>query len=139
MAEEFRDEQLEDKDYDIGYGKPPKHTRFKPGQSGNPRGRPKKTKDIDKLFDQELNRTLRIQEDGQLRTLTKREVIVKGVINAAMKGDHRAQKLAIGFMSDGGFDDLEVESSDLEALEAFLDQRKHSQGVDSHGRDRTGD
>ena len=134
MAEEF-----EDKDYEVGYGKPPEHSRFKPGQSGNPKGRPKKTKDLDKLFDQELNRTLRIQEDGQFRTLTKREIIVKGVINGAMKGDHRAQKLAIGFMRDGGFDDLEVEAGDLEALEALLDQRKHSQGDGLHGREPADD
>ena len=134
MAEEF-----EDKDYQVGYGKPPEHSRFKPGQSGNPKGRPKKTKDLDKLFDQELNRTLRIQEDGQFRSLTKREIIVKGVINAAMKGDHRAQKLAIGFMQDGGFDDIEIESGDLEAFEALLDQRKHLQGDKPHGRDPSND
>ena len=129
----------EGKDYEVGYGRPPQHTRFKPGQSGNPRGRPKKTKDLDKLFDRELNGTLRIREDGQVRTTTKRDAIVKGIVLDAMKGDYRARKLVLEFMRDGGFDDLEVESGDLEALEAFLDQRKHSQGVDSHGRDHTDD
>jgi hypothetical protein len=33
-------------DYDVGHAKPPKHTRFQPGQSGNPRGRPKGTKNL---------------------------------------------------------------------------------------------
>ncbi len=33
-------------DYEVGYGKPPRHTRFQPGRSGNPRGRPKDTKNL---------------------------------------------------------------------------------------------
>ena len=42
-------------DYEVGYGKPPQHTRFKPGQSGNARGRPRKSKELNKLIQAELD------------------------------------------------------------------------------------
>jgi hypothetical protein len=29
------------REFEVGYGRPPLHTRFKPGQSGNPKGRVK--------------------------------------------------------------------------------------------------
>ena len=38
---------MKKKDYEIGYKKPPKHTQFKPGQSGNPKGRPQKPQTIE--------------------------------------------------------------------------------------------
>ena len=41
--------------YEVGYGKPPKHTRFQPGQSGNPRGRPKGTKNLKTDLEEELS------------------------------------------------------------------------------------
>ena len=52
------------REYEVGYKKPPEHSRWKPGQSGNPKGRPKKVKDFEKLLDIELSQTLRITEGG---------------------------------------------------------------------------
>ncbi|WP_345821102.1 DUF5681 domain-containing protein [Methylobacterium fujisawaense] len=40
-----------DEDYEVGYRKPPRHTQFKPGTSGNRRGRPRRSKNIDTLFE----------------------------------------------------------------------------------------
>jgi hypothetical protein len=51
--------------YNVGYGKPPTDTRFKPGQSGNPRGRPKKNPSVAEIFAHELKRRRSIVEDGQ--------------------------------------------------------------------------
>jgi hypothetical protein len=47
-------------DYEVGYGKPPKHTRFKPGQSGNPKGRPKASKDFRSLLHRALFKKRRL-------------------------------------------------------------------------------
>lgn len=114
-------------DYEIGYGKPPEHTRFQPGQSGNPKGRPKKTKDLEKLFDSELSQTLRITEGGQSRTITKRDAIVKGLVHAALKGDHRAQKLVVGVMQKHhDIDEFELDTAAENILDDFMNQWKQT-------------
>ena len=112
-------------DYEVGYKKPPEHTRWKPGQSGNPRGRPKKVKDFEKLLDIELSRTLRITEGGQQVTLTKREVILKSLVNDALKGDLRALKMLLPFIvKQQTVEGFEPDAADREALQQLLGQFK---------------
>ena len=58
-------------DYDIGYGKPPEDTRFKKGQSGNPRGRPKKQpKDVAAHMTDLLDEKRTVQMNGKAVTMT---------------------------------------------------------------------
>ncbi|MDD1519218.1 MULTISPECIES: DUF5681 domain-containing protein [Bradyrhizobium] len=73
--------------YSVGYGKPPKARRFKPGQSGNPRGRPKKCLSLTELFAREMKRTRPIVEDGQRLRIQTDEVLVKRVVDLAVKGN----------------------------------------------------
>ncbi len=73
--------------YEVGYGKPPKTGQFKPGQSGNPKGRPKKSKNSAVLLNLELDQRIVIQENGKKRTITKREAILKQLVNGAMSGN----------------------------------------------------
>ena len=76
-------------DYEIGYGKPPRETRFKQGQSGNVGGRPRGSKNLATIMLKELSERLTISENGRRRKITKREAIIKQVINKAMAGDPR--------------------------------------------------
>jgi hypothetical protein len=78
------------KDYKIGKGRPPQHTRWTPGKSGNPRGRPKGAKNLLTIFLEALSQTLKIQENGKIRSITVREAIVKRLINEALKGNIKA-------------------------------------------------
>ena len=87
--------------YEIGYGKPPKRTQFKPGQSGNPRGPRAGTKSFKTLIERELNSTIMIKTDVGTRKTTKREAAAMQVVNAAVKGDPKAIKTLIDFF-DGG-------------------------------------
>jgi hypothetical protein len=74
----------------VGYGRPPKATQFRPGQSGNPSGRPKGARNFLTDLRSELNSTTTINERGHQVTVTKQVAIVKRLIAAAMDGDMRA-------------------------------------------------
>jgi hypothetical protein len=82
--------------YEVGYGKPPQHSRFKPGHSGNPRGRDKGSLNLDTLLDKALGQMVTIKEQGTSRLLTKREMIITQLVNKAAAGsDLRAIRLLI--------------------------------------------
>ena len=84
------------REYASNYRKPPLHTRFKKGQSGNPRGRPKKT--LPGLLLAALNEPVFVTIDGKRRKITKREVIVTQMVNSAAGADLRATKMLIDMM-----------------------------------------
>jgi hypothetical protein len=69
-----------------GYGRPPLHTRFKPGQSGNPRGRPKGTVSFRSDFAEELAELIAVPGDSG-KLCTKRRAIVRKLISEAISGD----------------------------------------------------
>lgn len=76
-------------DYDVGFGKPPKHTQFKKGQSGNPKGRRKKSKNLNTLLEAELESRITVREGDQEKSLTKRQAIIKRIVQGALGGDIR--------------------------------------------------
>ena len=80
-------------DYKVGYGRPPESTRFQPGRSGNPSGRPRKQKTAGALLQQALSRRVRIQENGVTKWLSVKEIALTQLVNKAAKGDLRATKL----------------------------------------------
>lgn len=80
----------------IGYKKPPRHTRFKPGQSGNSSGRPKKKPStFTESFERELNTSITASENGKPQRLTKLQAIVKQQTNKALNGDPKATTLVM--------------------------------------------
>src|SRR3982074_560805 len=76
-------------DYAVGFRRPPLHTRFKPGQSGNPSGRPKDSKNFKTLLHLILNEQISLQEGSQSRKISKAEAIMRRLIIGALKGDSR--------------------------------------------------
>jgi len=77
-------------DYVVGYRKPPLHTRFKKGESGNVRGRPKGARNLAGVLERELNAPVTINENGQRKTITKFEAVIKLLVNQTLKPDLRA-------------------------------------------------
>src|SRR5882757_8487827 len=73
----------------VGYGRPPEHSRFKPGQSGNPSGRAKGSQNFKTLFNKILNEEISLREGSDVKKLSKAEAIVRGVVIGALKGDIR--------------------------------------------------
>jgi hypothetical protein len=83
------------RDYEIGRGRPPKHTRFKSGQSGNPRGRPKKPKSLAAAVIRALGTKIKLRENGKERVVTGIEAVALRLVTDAIQGKASAQKLII--------------------------------------------
>jgi hypothetical protein len=86
----------------VGYRKPPVHTRFKPGQSGNPKGRRKGQRNIHTVLEEALSRRITIREGNRTRSLTKLDAMILTMINTALKGDPKAQASLITMMRSLG-------------------------------------
>jgi Family of unknown function (DUF5681) len=87
-------------DYEVGYRKPPCQTRFRKGQSGNPKGRTAGDKNLSTLLSEALNEHVIITENGGRRKISKRQAIVKQIVNQAAKGDWRAAKLLLDIQQE---------------------------------------
>ena len=88
--------------YDVGYGKPPKDTRFKPGQSGNPSGRPKGAKNrrpalhkerMKEIILDEAYRTITVRDGDRNVAVPMAQAVIRSLAVNAAKGQHRAQRL----------------------------------------------
>lgn len=77
----------------VGYGKPPKATRFQKGRSGNPSGRPKKVRTQLEVVRRELTQKVTVTENGRRRHLTKAELVAKQLVTKAMKGEAPAMRM----------------------------------------------
>jgi hypothetical protein len=81
--------------YEVGYGKPPRHTRFQKGQSGNPKGRPRGSRNLATLVEDELRERVVVNEYGRRRRITKQEAMVKHLVNKAVSGDRQLIQLLL--------------------------------------------
>jgi len=79
-------------DYEVGYGKPPRRAGFQKGRSGNPKGRPKGSKNLATLLNEALDEKVMVTEDGKRSRVTKRELVIKQLVNKSAAADLRAIK-----------------------------------------------
>lgn len=77
-------------DYDIGYKKPPRQNQFQKGQSGNPNGRPRGSRNLRTDLQEELQEKVMVTESGRQRPVSKQRALVKTMTSRALKGDSRA-------------------------------------------------
>jgi hypothetical protein len=75
---------------DIGYGKPPRRTRFKPGESGNPKGRPKGARSEAAIWREIIGRNIPVRERDKVRKISVLEAIQLKITEEALRGDFRA-------------------------------------------------
>lgn len=88
------------RDYQIGYGKPPLHTRFQKGRSGNPNGRPRGRKNMSTLLSNALNGRVVVVENGRRKKITKREAIVTQLVNKSAAADLKATQIVLAMLRD---------------------------------------
>jgi Family of unknown function (DUF5681) len=96
MAESKNSENK--RDYEVGRGKPPLHSRFKKGQSGNPRG--PRPKNLPALLVEALNEPMVVTIDGERREITKREAVATQLVNKSAGADLRATQMLIDTLKD---------------------------------------
>src|SRR5579859_2879712 len=99
--------------YDVGYGKPPHHTRFQKGQSGNPGGRPRGAERVKQLALDEAYREVAIDEDGEARTMPAIQAVIRAQLALAAKGNGPAQRAVIKMVQA-----IETERAMFDAEEA---------------------
>jgi len=88
------------RDYDVGYKKPPKHTRFRAGESGNPKGRPPRSKNFSTLLGKALDEPVIAVDSGRRRTISKREAIIAQLVNGSAQGDLKAIHLLVNILEN---------------------------------------
>ncbi len=95
----FGDDQWSesDDDYPVGYRKPPRHSRFRRGRSGNPRGKPRGTKTSATLLKRALLESVLVKQNGRRTKTTKLRVIVTRIVNQAMRGDYASIRLLLRY------------------------------------------
>src|SRR5215468_1174210 len=118
--------------YEVGYRKPPRHTQFQKGQSGNPGGRPRRSRTVrlDELALYEAYRTTIVMEDGHATPMPAVQAVLRSQLQNAASGNVRAQRdilamirtieLARKYTSlfEGGDDDDDVvDDDDADAID----------------------
>jgi hypothetical protein len=100
----------------VGYRRPPRATQFKPGQSGNPGGRPKKLPSLRADLDAELSEQVHVK-DGDLEvTVSKQRAFIKTLVAQALGGDGRAAAAVIALAHAPSREGNEAANSGDEAL-----------------------
>src|ERR1700732_188716 len=84
------------REYEVGYRKPPKTTRFEARKSGNPKGRPKGSTNLATDLSAELSEQIIVREGGQARRVTKQRALIKSLTAQALQGDVRATTALLG-------------------------------------------
>jgi hypothetical protein len=89
----------DDDDGKVGYGKPPKHSRFKPGQSGNPKGRRRGTNNFRTDVRSALRTPVTVTRNGRPRKISTQAAVVLTLRAAALKGDRHARETLLRLAS----------------------------------------
>ena len=105
---------------EAGRGRPPEHSRFRKGVSGNPRGRPRKERSLRNLVEAELDELVSLTENGRRVRLTKREVLAKKMVNDALTGDRKAQQELMKLVGSASEPDNPTVAIDPAELARFL-------------------
>jgi hypothetical protein len=88
----------DDTTFKVGYRKPPQHTRFKKGRSGNPRGRKKGRRNLRDVVLTALDERVWVREGDTRRKISKTEALVRTTVNRAIAGDQKAASLLMALM-----------------------------------------
>lgn len=125
--------------YDVGYAKPPRHSRFKPGVSGNPRGRSRGAKNSSTIVREALTAKVKLKENGRARSMSKLEVSMTQLANKAAGGDLKAIAMVLSLYRDveaeaaGCSREEPLDHADREILAMLLQKVRSAAGSNGDG------
>ena len=126
---------------EVGYRRPPRNTRFQKGRSGNPKGRPKGTKNLKTDLLEELQEMIPIREGNQEKRVSKQRAMVKSQVARAVRGDTRAMGLIVQLMFrlilDVATEDERLSPDELSVLDGYKEilLRSIQESADEQSRD----
>jgi hypothetical protein len=103
-----------EEDYEVGYGKPPGHTRFAKGKSGNPKGRPKGSRNLRTDVREALRETVKVRINGRAQRVSAQQATIMRLREKALSGDPRALDRLLDLA--GRYNNEELEETLGEAL-----------------------
>lgn len=110
--------------YEVGYRKPPLHTRFQPGRSGNPKGRPKAAKGLKTIARETLTQKVAVRTATGEKKMSRIEALLHKTAELAMKGNARALaevlKLYAAAVPDAAASDSSASDEDLSATDLAI-------------------
>jgi Family of unknown function (DUF5681) len=110
--------------YHVGFRHPPKATQFKPGVSGNPRGRPKGTSNLATDLAAELDEKITVREDGHPRRVSKQRALIKSLMANALKGDARSSTAILSLyarvITEPPEDESAIDEEEVKILRRFV-------------------
>ena len=117
--------------YEIGYRRPPKSGQFTKGKTGNPKGRPKGSKNLLTLLSQELNQPVVVNENGKKKKVPRQHALVKRMVTSALGGDAKATLLLFDILKRSGQlaeapIDAPLPEEHAALLDAYLERRARS-------------
>jgi hypothetical protein len=126
--------------YEIGYGKPPKHGQFRPGQSGNRKGRPKHRRNLRSVVEDAMNEKIPVRSGSRERMMTATEALVHTTLTRALKGDQKAVATMLALMRACAMLDEEAVSTasapltenDTAVIEEFFRRQQNAPAESDH-------
>ena len=128
--------EKKDTEYTVGYGKPPKQSQFKPGQSGNPKGRPKKAKTITDAFAKLARKVVTVPTKSGNKRMSMLDLVANKHFGMAANGNHKSTEIVLKALTpaeanhDNNIDDLLLEFREKNALIIETNQKAATKADD---------
>jgi hypothetical protein len=129
------------KPYKVGKGRPPVATRWKPGQSGNPKGRPKGARNVSAVLSDVLRQSVAVTENGKTRRMPVIEAMIRRLVNDALRGNPTAVKLLLSIIDrygeapGAGFRIEDLQAEDQAILTRYLGAASRPNATQARDRD----
>jgi len=129
------------KDYKVGYRRPPEHSRFRPGQSGNPRGRPRQRRNFRTVLDDTLQQTIEVIMNGRPCRMKRIDALVRTTVDRALKNEPKATAALMVMMRQTGamgestepVSEMNLSAHDEAIMKLFMQRQGLPQEIPSTG------
>jgi hypothetical protein len=113
-------------DFEVGYKKPPKHSQFKPGQSGNRKGKPKKNTTLQEEVNDIFMTQVPVMKNNKKAYVTKRQLMLEQIINGGINKDPRMMRYAVPLLTmTEDMPEFELLPEDIAALQELKQSLNH--------------